>query len=68
VGDLPQERANLALAYGLLGKDDAAESILTANLPQSVAQDNLEFYHYVRQKLAMKQTPAKAASPSGGKK
>lgn len=48
---LPQERNNLALAYGLLGRDDAAESILLSEHPRSVAQDNLEFYRFLRQRL-----------------
>lgn len=49
---LPQERNNLALAYGLLGRDDAAESILMTDQPRSVAQDNIEFYRYLRERLA----------------
>ncbi|MCV9878713.1 tetratricopeptide repeat protein [Brenneria izbisi] len=48
---LPQERDNLALAYGLLGRDDAAEEILTASQPRDIVQDNLTFYRYLRQNL-----------------
>jgi Flp pilus assembly protein TadD len=66
-GKLPQERANLAFAYGLLGRDDAAESILTADLPQSVAQDNIEFYHYVRERIDVKGS-AKTAHSKGSAK
>lgn len=50
-GQLPQERYNLALAYGLLGRDDAAESILMTEQARGTAQDNIEFYRYVRQRL-----------------
>lgn len=48
---LPQERDNLALAYGLLGRDDAAEEILEGNQPQDRVQDNLTFYRYLRQNM-----------------
>lgn len=51
-GQLPQERNNLALAYGLLGRDDAAESILMTEQSRGTAQDNLEFYRYVRARLS----------------
>ena len=47
----PQSRQNLALAYGLLGNDDAAERVLTADLPDSQVQDNLRFYRAMRQQL-----------------
>lgn len=48
---LPQSRYNLALAYGLLGRDDAAESILMTEQARGTAQDNLEFYRYVRTRM-----------------
>ncbi|MFI4928101.1 MAG: tetratricopeptide repeat protein, partial [Burkholderiales bacterium] len=40
----PQGRQNLALAYGLLGNDDAAEKVLLTELPRASAQDDLHFY------------------------
>lgn len=46
---LPQRRDNLALAYGLLGREDAAENILLTYQTRGQAQDNLEFYRYLRQ-------------------
>jgi len=48
---IPQGRNNLALAYGLLGRDDAAESILLTEQARGTAQDNLEFYRYVRARM-----------------
>ncbi|MBJ7222718.1 MULTISPECIES: tetratricopeptide repeat protein [unclassified Brenneria] len=50
-GKLPQERDNLALAYGMLGRDDAAEEILMSNQSRSAVEDNLAFYHYLRQNM-----------------
>ena len=50
-GRLPQERGNLAFAYGLLGRDDAAESVLLTDQSFGNTQDNLEFYRHVRQQL-----------------
>jgi len=49
--DLPQARENLALAYGLLGRDDAAEQILLSTQSRGQAMDNLEFYQYLRARL-----------------
>lgn len=51
---LPQERDNLALAYGLLGREDAAEEVLAVNQSQGRVQDNLLFYRYLRQNLAQR--------------
>lgn len=47
-----QARQNLALAYGLLGNEDAAKRILLVDLPPSSADDNLRFYQSLRAKLA----------------
>lgn len=47
----PQARQNLALAYGLLGNDEAAKRILLADLPVQSAEDNLQFYQNVRARL-----------------
>lgn len=46
---LPQLHDNLALAYGLLGREDAAKEILSRYQPRSLVQDNLAFYEYLRQ-------------------
>lgn len=51
VGGLPQTRDNLALAYGVLGREDAAEDILLSYQPRGLVQDNLEFYRYLRDRL-----------------
>lgn len=60
---LPQERNNLALAYGMLGRDDAAESILLTDHSRGTAQDNIEFYRYVRQRLMPGIATADGAKP-----
>ncbi|TAL53347.1 tetratricopeptide repeat protein [Pandoraea sp.] len=53
LSDAPrQARQNLALAYGLLGNDDAARRILLVDLPASSVDDNVRFYHRVREALA----------------
>lgn len=46
-----QARENLALAYGLLGNDDAAKRILIGDMPAASADDNLRFYQIVRARL-----------------
>ncbi|QDQ88025.1 tetratricopeptide repeat protein [Alcaligenaceae bacterium SJ-26] len=61
-GPLPQERDNLALAYGLMGREDAAEDILASYQPAGVVQDNLAFYRYLRQQLEQRSVPAAAPS------
>lgn len=48
-----QARQNLALAYGLLGNSEAAKRILVADLPAASAEDNLQFYRTVRERLAV---------------
>jgi Flp pilus assembly protein TadD len=48
----PQARQNLALAYGLLGNNEAAKRILMADLPSDSAEDNLRFYQQLRERLA----------------
>lgn len=47
-----QARENLALAYGLLGNGEAAKRILTADMPDASAEDNLRFYQDLRARLA----------------
>lgn len=46
-----QARQDLALAYGLLGNNDAADQVLTRDLPRKSAEDNVTFYKVVRAKL-----------------
>ncbi|WP_244816340.1 tetratricopeptide repeat protein [Caballeronia sp. Lep1P3] len=62
----PQARQDLALAYGLLGNDDAAAAILSTDLPKDSVQDNLRFYQLQRtraaQNLALKGVTVSEAS------
>lgn len=51
----PEAREDLALAYGLLGNNAAAEEILDADLPKQSAQDNLRYYAAQRQRLGQAQ-------------
>jgi Flp pilus assembly protein TadD len=46
----PQARQDLALAYGLLGNDDAAAEILGRDMPKSSVQDNLRYYQLQRER------------------
>jgi hypothetical protein len=46
-----QARHDLALAYGLLGNDGAADKILMRDLPRASTDDNLTFYKVVRARL-----------------
>ncbi|MGB5808419.1 hypothetical protein [Castellaniella sp.] len=55
---LPQRRDNLALAYGLLGREDAAKNILLGTQPSGQVQDNLDFYRYLRDRVVQ---PGKSA-------
>jgi Flp pilus assembly protein TadD len=57
-----QARQDLALAYGLLGNDDAAAEILRKDLPKASVQDNLRYYKIQRDRLAV--TPANGATVS----
>lgn len=60
----PQARQDLALAYGLLGNDEAAEKILLTDLPRNSVQDNLRYYARVRAALgAHEQTVQDAPQP-----
>lgn len=59
----PQARQNLALAYGLLGNDEAAEKILLIDLPKNSVQDNLRYYASVRAALKNKAATAQAVHP-----
>lgn len=47
----PQARQDLALAYGLLGNDEAAAEILGRDMPKASVQDNLRFYEIQRERL-----------------
>jgi Flp pilus assembly protein TadD len=47
----PQARQDLALAYGMLGNDEAAAEILGRDLPKASVQDNLRFYEIQRQRV-----------------
>lgn len=49
----PQARQNLALAYGLLGNDRAAERVLQADLSQPQIQNNLQYYRTLRAHLLL---------------
>jgi Flp pilus assembly protein TadD len=69
IGDAPpQARQDLALAYGLLGNDEAAEKILLVDLPKNSVQDNLRYYARVRaairSKAAASETTRPAESPA----
>lgn len=46
-----QARHDLALAYGLLGNDGAADQILMRDLPRASTDDNLTYYKVVRTRL-----------------
>jgi Flp pilus assembly protein TadD len=48
----PQARHNLALAYGVLGNNEAARRILSLDLPKASVADNLRYYNAVRALLA----------------
>lgn len=60
----PQARQNLALAYGVLGNDEAAGQILSVDLPKGSVDDDLRYYSAVRQLLA-KQPPSDKPAPPG---
>ncbi|MFX1684368.1 tetratricopeptide repeat protein [Paraburkholderia sp. A1BS-2L] len=57
----PQARENLALAYGLLGNNEAARRILVTDMPPDSADDNLRFYRQLRERLAAAGPDASAA-------
>lgn len=59
----PQARENLALAYGLLGNNEAARRILVTDMPPDSAEDNLRFYRQLRERLA---APGPDAGGAGG--
>ena len=68
VVDLPnapmQARQNLALAYGLLGNDDAARRILVADMSTDYADDDLRFYAALRQRFSEPAGNAATAQPN----
>lgn len=55
----PQARQNLALAYGLLGNEPAAERVLQSDMPQVQIQSNLRYYRILRSRLALSAPPSK---------
>jgi Flp pilus assembly protein TadD len=57
-GAPPQTRQNLALAYGLLGNDAAAQRVLqSGDLPPAAVQNNLKYYQVLRDRLATQTDP-----------
>ncbi|TCG06967.1 hypothetical protein BZM27_22840 [Paraburkholderia steynii] len=55
-----QARQNLALAYGLLGNNDAARRILVADMSADYAEDNLRFYQNIRERFVTRAGGASA--------
>jgi hypothetical protein len=60
-----QARENLALAYGVLGNDEAAKRILTTDMPAASAEDNVRFYENLRARWDAHATETDAAPPAG---
>ncbi|HVY13374.1 MAG TPA: tetratricopeptide repeat protein, partial [Alphaproteobacteria bacterium] len=52
-----QQRQNLALAYGLAGRDEDARAIALQDLPPAAVANNLKTYKALRDKLAGKAEP-----------
>ena len=52
-----QQRQNLALAYGLAGREDDARAISLQDLPPEAVDNNLKTYRIMRDKLNGKATP-----------
>ncbi|AJY38291.1 tetratricopeptide repeat family protein (plasmid) [Burkholderia humptydooensis] len=66
VANAPREaRQNLALAYGLLGNDEAARRILLADMPAALADDNIRFYRSIREKLVAPSPDSSARGDAG---
>jgi Flp pilus assembly protein TadD len=61
-----QARQNLALAYGMLGNDEAAARILSMDLPKASVADNLRYYQQVRSTIASA-APVKGSPAAGAK-
>lgn len=61
----PQARQDLALAYGVLGNDDAARRILSADLPAESTEDDLQFYRGLRARLAAPAPTGETRAPRG---
>lgn len=59
----PQARQNLALAYGLLGNMEAAETVLANDLQRPVVQNNLHYYDYLRSHGFNRPAPPPSAAP-----
>jgi tetratricopeptide (TPR) repeat protein len=52
-----QQRQNLALAYGLAGREEDARAIALQDLPPAAVANNLKTYRVMRDKLNGKATP-----------
>lgn len=59
----PQARQNLALAYGLLGNMEAAETVLANDLQRPAVQNNLHYYGYLRTHGFSRPAPSQGAAP-----
>lgn len=57
----PQARQNLAFAYGMLGREHDAETILQIDLPAAAVQDNLAYYRMLRKELGADAASGKRA-------
>lgn len=57
-----QARQNLALGYGLLGNEAAAERVLQADMPSAQIQNNLRYYRELRARLGKKEPSDSPAS------
>lgn len=64
----PQARQNLALAYGLLGNKDAAETVLASDLQRTAVQNNLNFYDYLRSHGLNQPSPEPALAPEAAQR
>jgi Flp pilus assembly protein TadD len=60
-----QYRQNLALAYGIAGREADARAMALQDLPRSAVKKNLESYHTMREKiLGLKHSPASHTAPA----
>lgn len=62
----PQARQDLALAYGMLGNQEAAAAILSRDLPKSSVQDNLHYYDLKRSALEQPISTSSVSSSAAG--
>lgn len=73
-----QHRQNLALAYGMAGRENDARKIALQDLPRAAVEKNIASYRKMRQKalgimpdepkIVLKKAPVKKASPAEAKK